>query len=276
MAGRSGPGLVVRVCSTRAEMAQHAATVVGERLRALRRRPRTLHVAFAAAPSQAEFLVALRRQPGIPWPRIVAFQLDEYLDLSADAPQRFASWLDRHLFQQVPLGMVHRIDTSVGPDAACARYEALLRAHPLDIACVGIGDNGHLAFNDPPVADLDDPLWVKAVELDEACRRQQVDDGCFPDLSSVPRRALTLTVPAILSAGFVCAVVPGPRKAAALRDALCGPVGPGCPASALRQHADTLLCCDAAAAAELPPPDGGLAAGGWGREDGGEGGPPTR
>ena len=261
MKAADGLGLVVHVGASRQEMARQAALAVAERLRVLRRRPRTLHVAFAAAPSQAEFLEALRRQPGVPWPRIVAFQLDDYVDLPAGAPQRFASWLDRHLFAQVPLGAVHRLDVAAGPDAACARYAALLRAHPLDIACVGIGDNGHLAFNDPPLADLDDPLWVKAVELDEACRRQQVEDGCFPHLEAVPRRALTLTVPAILSAGFVCAVVPGARKATALRRALCDPVGTACPASALRRHANALLWCDAAAASELPRAPAGLAAG---------------
>ena len=131
------------------------------------------------------------------------------------------------------------------------RYESLLRAHPLDVACIGIGENGHIAFNDPPVADFDDPRLVKEVELDDACRLQQVHDGWFRSFEETPRRALTLTVPAIMSSRVISCVVPGERKADAVHDTVNGPIATACPASILRRHHNATLLLDPASAARV-------------------------
>jgi glucosamine-6-phosphate deaminase len=142
----------------------------------------------------------------------------------------------------------HYLDGLADPAAECARYGSLLAGHPLDLCCLGIGENGHLAFNDPPVAEFDDPLDVKVVELDQACRQQQVGEGHFPTFDAVPRLAMTVTIPALLRAGAVLAVVPEGRKADAVRAALVGPVSTACPASALRSigHATLHLDVDSA------------------------------
>jgi glucosamine-6-phosphate deaminase len=194
---------------------------------------------FAAAPSQQAMLRELAVHPGIDWARVTAFHMDEYLGLEAGAPERFGAWLRRVLFDRVPIGTVHFID----PDAPAEAYARLLSAAPIDITCLGIGVNGHLAFNDPP-ADLDDPVLVKIVELDEVSRRQQVDDGCFAALADVPRRAITLTVPALLSATEVFCTVPGAQKRDAVTAALRGPIGGHLPASALRTHARCIVYVD--------------------------------
>jgi glucosamine-6-phosphate deaminase len=186
---------------------------------------------FASAPSQETTLRALAGQPGIDWGRVTAFHMDEYLGLDKDAPQRFGNWLRAVLFDQVPIGAAHLID----PDAPVEHYSELLAAAPIDILCLGIGVNGHLAFNDPP-ADFDDPALVKVVKLDEVSRMQQVDDGCFSTLDEVPSSAITLTIPALLSAAELFCMVPGAAKRAAVTCALYGPIDGKLPASALRTH----------------------------------------
>lgn len=240
--------LRVEAYTTPAAMGTAAAAAVAARLRSLLSQQSQVRVAFAAAPSQAEFLTALAQAPDLDWSRVMAFHLDEYIGLPAGHPACFARWLDRHLFRQVPLGAVHYLTgTAADPQTECRRYAALLGQAPLDLACIGIGENGHLAFNDPHVADFADPLAVKVVDLAEASRRQQVHDGCFPDLPAVPRQAMTLTIPTIVAARALSVVVPGAHKAAAVRAALTGPVSPACPASALRGHPDAVLYLDQAA-----------------------------
>jgi glucosamine-6-phosphate deaminase len=204
----------------------------------------TARAVFAAAPSQTETLAALVAAPGIDWRRVTAFHLDEYIGLPEVAPQRFARWLDDHLFGRVTLGTVHRMRPEPDPGAEATRYAALLAEAPLDLICLGVGVNGHLAFNDPPVADFHDPLDVKVVELDETCRRQQVDDGCFAAFGDVPRQALTLTVPRLLRAGRLVCSVPGPAKRAAVRAMLEGPLSTACPASILRTQTHCTLYLD--------------------------------
>ncbi len=207
---------------------------------------------FAAAPSQQEMLDHLVAADGIDWSRVTAFHMDEYLELPDDAPERFAAWLRTALFDRLPFAAVHTIEPGDDPEATAARYAALLDEAPIDVVCCGIGQNGHLAFNDPPVADLDDPLDVKVVELDDACRRQQVDDECFARLEDVPRRAVTLTIPRLLRAGRLFCVVPGALKRDAVVHALTAPLSPAHPATALRTHPDVTLYLDADSA---PPPD---------------------
>jgi glucosamine-6-phosphate deaminase len=189
---------------------------------------------FAAAPSQSEMLDALVAAPGIAWDRVTAFHMDEYIGLTPGAPERFASWLDTHLFARVPFQRVHRIVPEPDPEAAARAYAVALDTSPIDIVCLGIGVNGHLAFNDPPIADFADPLDVKVVELDATCRQQQVDDDCFARLEDVPRTAITLTVPRLLRAGRLFCMVPGASKREAVRATLHGPISTRCPASILR------------------------------------------
>ena len=207
---------------------------------------------FATGNSQLAFIDTLVALPGVPWENLTLFHMDEYVGLGADHPAGFRRWIRERIADRVPARAVHYLDGLAEPAAECDRYEGLLRAHPLDVCVLGIGENGHLAFNDPPVADFDDPRDVKVVELDQACRRQQVGEGHFPSVDDVPARAMTVTVPALLRARVVVAVVPERRKAVPVRDALLGPVSTACPASALRTAAGARLYLDAESAALLP------------------------
>lgn len=210
----------------------------------MRKLPGRVRMVFAAAPSQNETLETLARAMDLDWSRVTAFHMDEYAGLAKDAPQAFSRYLREHLFDLVHPGEIHLIDGLNDPARECGRYAALIKEAPIDIVCLGIGENGHLAFNDPPVADFKDPRGVKEVELDEACRRQQVNDGCFPALDAVPRRAITLTIPALTTAAHLFCSVPGPRKREAVRRTLEGPISPLCPATALRSHPDCTLYLD--------------------------------
>ena len=243
----------VRVLADRAALGRTAAAVVAMALRTrLAEKPRVRTV-FAAAPSQLELLDALVREPGIDWTRVDAFHMDEYLDLPPQAPQRFGNWLRAAFFDRVPLGSVHLIQPGADVLRTVDEYAGALAAAPIDLVCLGIGVNGHVAFNDPPVAELHDPADVKVVELDVVCRRQQVDDGCFDALEQVPRRAITLTVPRLLAADELFCVVPGSHKNRAVREALTGPLGMHCPATALRTHPNCTFFLDRESAAGLPP-----------------------
>lgn len=236
--------LAVKVYRDRSLMGANAGREVAAKLRDLLGRQKSVSAIFAAAPSQNETLAELCRASGIDWSRVVAFHMDEYLGLPGTAPQSFGRFLREAVFEKVQPGRVNYLDGTADPEKECARYSALLRAQPVDIVCMGIGENGHLAFNDPPVADFKDPKTVKPVELDLPCRQQQVNDGCFPSLDRVPKTALSLTIPALLSARTVFCMVPGPRKVQAVMDALQGPIATSCPASILRTHADATLYLD--------------------------------
>ena len=237
--------LDVRSFPTRDAMGSAAAADIAEEIAGRLARQAGVRIIFAAAPSQSEMLNALAAAPGIDWRRIEAFQMDEYIGLPERSPELFASWLGRHFFDRVPLGAVHPLVPERDPEAAARRYAAKLQAAPIDVVCLGIGMNGHLAFNDPPVADFADPLDVKVVELDEICRQQQVDDGCFGSIEEVPRRALTLTIPRLMRADRLFCVVPGSNKREAVFQTLNGPVDASCPASILRRQADCTLYLDA-------------------------------
>ncbi len=246
--------LDVEVYPDRRAMGRAAAAAAAGAMQRLLRRHGRIRAVFAAAPSQEEFLAALTATPNLPWDRVVAFHLDEYVGLPAHAPQRFATWLGPRLFDRVPFAAVHRIDGGAAdPEGECARYARLLRLEPPHLACIGVGENGHLAFNDPPVADFEDPVAVKVVELDERCRTQQVHDGCFPTLDAVPRRAITLTIPAIMAARAIICTVPAPSKAEAVAAALRGPIATACPASVLRRHLSARLFLDPDSAGRLLP-----------------------
>jgi glucosamine-6-phosphate deaminase len=208
------------------------------------------NVMFASGNSQFAFLDALVARDDVPWPAVVAFHMDEYAGLPQSHPASFQRYMRERVAARVPVGTFHYLHGDA-PDASAeaARYAALLQAFPLDLCCLGIGENGHLAFNDPPVADFDDPLDVKIVELDDACRRQQVGEGHFATIADVPAHAITVTVPALLRAARVLAIVPETRKAAPVAAALDGPVSTACPASALRNAAHATLYLDRESAA---------------------------
>ncbi len=237
--------LRVEVYPSRRAMGLAAARRVAQHLRTtLATKPRA-SVVLASAPSQSEFLSALIDEPGVDWQRVIAFHMDEYTGLAVDAPQGFGRFLRDHLFSKVTPGVVHYLDGNAADlRGETDRYSALLRAYPPDIVCGGIGENGHLAFNDPPVADFNDPLMVKAVDLVMESREQQVHDECFERLQDVPMRALTLTIPALVSAAHFSCVVPSRTKAEAVRDMLFGPISTACPASVLRRHPGAVLYLD--------------------------------
>lgn len=244
--------LEVKIFETRPEMGAAAATDIKNKLVELLAGKRELNVIFAAAPSQNEVLAALVADKEIEWNRIHAYHMDEYIGLHADAPQGFGNFLRAHIFDHVPFASVNCIDCSaVDADAEAERYGRLLDEHPADVVVMGIGENGHIAFNDPPVADFCDPKTVKAVKLDEICRQQQVNDGCFAKIDDVPTHALTLTVPALTRAPFLFCIVPASTKAWAVKETLTGSVDEHCPASILRTHDHAILYLDRDSAALL-------------------------
>ena len=193
------------------------------------------HAMFATGNSQLDFVRQLvQATPGVPWSETVVFHMDEYVGVGPDHPAGFQRWIRERITQPAGPKAAYYVEGLGDPGAECARYARLLRQFPLDLCCLGIGENGHLAFNDPPVADFSDPRDVKVVELDAACRAQQVNEGHFPGLDAVPSEAITVTIPALLRARRVLAIVPEARKARPVRDALLGPISTACPASALQ------------------------------------------
>jgi len=200
------------------------------------------HVMFATGNSQLEFVdMLVTATPGISWRDVVVFHMDEYVGIGPDHPAGFQRWIRERITDRAHPRRAHYIDGLAEPQAECGRYAKLLADHPLDLCCLGIGENGHLAFNDPPVADFADPLDMKVVELDRDCRLQQVHEGHFPDFDAVPTSALTATIPALLRAGTVLAIVPEARKAEPVRAAVLGPVSTACPASFLRTRDNVTL-----------------------------------
>lgn len=204
-----------------------------------------INMIFAAAPSQNEFLAALIEKD-IDWSRINAFHMDEYIGLDADAPQGFGNFLKFGLFDKVNFRAVNYINGNA-PDAAqeCERYENLLKEFPPHIVCMGIGENTHLAFNDPHVADFNDKKLVKVVDLDEACRQQQVNDGCFTDLGKVPEFAITLTIPTLFSGKYLFCMVPGEKKAQAVHHTITEEITEKYPSTILRKHGNAMMFTDA-------------------------------
>ena len=244
--------LTVNVYDTRTEMGEAAARDIKAKLLSLLQMKETVNMIFAAAPSQNEVLAALATDRDIPWERVNAFHMDEYIGLSKDAPQGFGNFLKAHIFGLAPFGSVHYIDISAeDPEAECERYAALLQKYPTDIVVMGIGENGHIAFNDPPVADFADPRAVKPVLLDEICRNQQVNDGCFAVIDDVPKYAITLTVPTLFAGKHLFCIVPAKTKANAVRATLCGEIGESCPATVLRRHPNAVLYLDQDSSAEV-------------------------
>jgi len=236
--------LQARVFTDRQALGRAAANDVAAKLKELLPR-KEVSVIFAAAQSQNEFLEALIATPGIDWSRVTAFHMDEFIGLPGTAPQSFGRWLRDRLFDKVKPGRVHYMDgMAKDVEKECARYAALLKASPPDVTCMGIGENGHLAYNDPPFADFGDPKAVKPVVVALASRQQQVNEDCFSRLEDVPKIAITLTVPTLLSAPWIYSMVPGARKAQAVKRTLEGAITADCPATILRRHDRAVLYLD--------------------------------
>ncbi len=237
--------LNVKIFDTRDAMGAQAAKECAAKMKELLSKKEHINMIFAAAPSQNEFLKSLYTDPDIDFTRINAFHMDEYVGLRADAPQGFGNFLKDRIFSKAPFRSVNYLN-GLAPDiqAECARYSKLLADNPIDIVCMGIGENGHIAFNDPHVAFFNDPAAVKVVELDLVCRQQQVNDGCFKTLDEVPTHALTLTIPTLFSGDFLFCMVPAPTKANAVKATVLGDVVEACPASILRRHENAILYVD--------------------------------
>jgi glucosamine-6-phosphate deaminase len=209
-------------------------------------------VMLATGNSQLAFLARLVTHADVDWSRVTAFHMDEYVGLPPSHPASFQRYMRERVAARLPVKQFHYLQGDTGDaEAEARRYEALLRAHPLDLCCCGIGENGHLAFNDPPDADFEDPADVKIVRLDDASRRQQVGEGHFDGIDDVPTHAITVTIPALLRARRVLAIVPEARKATAVQAALEGPITTACPASILRDHANATLYLDRDSAGSL-------------------------
>lgn len=238
--------LLVNVLPDRPALGKYAAQLAAEAIIGLTAQQEKVNIIFAAAPSQNEFLSALIADDKIGWAKINAFHMDEYIGLPAGAQQSFGAFLHGRLFSMVPFASVNYLNGNAEDIAAeCDRYSALLKESPPDIVCMGIGENTHLAFNDPPVADFNDPVLVKQVTLDADCRQQQVNDGCFATLADVPQTAITLTVPALLQAANIFCMVPGKTKQQAIEHTLNAPVSEQYPSTILRQHPNAILFVDA-------------------------------
>ena len=241
--------LKVKQFDTRDEMGRAAAADAAEVIKTLLREKAEINMIFAAAPSQDDFLKYLREDKEIDFTKINAYHMDEYIGLDKDAPQGFGNYLKENIFGKCPFKSVHYLNgQNPDPEAECARYSSLLAKVHIDIVCMGIGENGHIAFNDPANADFSDTKSVKTVRLDNICRQQQVNDGCFENFDKVPAMAMTLTVPMLMSADWHFCVVPTDRKAKAVKRMLEGTVSQQCPASILRRAPHATLYLDAQSA----------------------------
>ncbi len=244
--------LKVKVFDTRAEMGCCAGSEIAMKLKDLLQEKNEVNVMFAAAPSQNETLQTLMADPEIEWERVNAFHMDEYYALPEDHPSGFRNYLRKAVFDKKRFKSVHLINGNVeDPNQEAERYSELLKAYPLDICVLGVGENGHIAFNDPAVADFNDEKLVKVVDMDEQCRMQQVHDGCFKQLADVPVQAITVTIPGLCAADWMYCSVPAATKAEAIDRMIHGPIGVECPATILRMHPHAFLYTDKEAGSSL-------------------------
>ena len=234
--------LRVKIFQDRTAMGADAARDVAAEMRRLLAEKAQINMIFAAAPSQSDFLAALIAEADIDWKRVNVFHMDEYIGIDNDHPQSFAKFVKTHVADQFAVGAFYPLNGACkSVSEECARYEKLLRDHPVDIVCMGIGENGHIAFNDPGVADFNDPVAIKPAKLDEVCRMQQVHDGCFASIDEVPTHAFTLTCPTLVKATYKFCIVPAATKAKAVARMLSGEVSDDCPATLLRVSENATL-----------------------------------
>ncbi len=237
--------LLIKIFDNRSEMGVNAAKDVSKCIRSLLENKDCVNMIFAAASSQNDFLKALLEDAEIDWTRVNAFHMDEYIGLEMGAVQSFGTFLKERIFDKVPFRSVSYINGhAINASDECLRYAALLDKYPVDIVCLGIGENGHIAFNDPHVAHFDDCERIKVVSLDDRSRMQQVHDGCFSTLERVPVSAFTLTIPALIAAKYMFCVVPSKTKDVAVFNTVNGPISESCPASILRRKENAVLYLD--------------------------------
>lgn len=227
------------IAPSRKEMGIAAGRCGEEHLVSLLAAKETVRVIMGSAPSQDDVLGYLKASKKIDWSRIEVFHMDEYIGISADDKAAFSNYLDRTLFNTLKVKAFHKILAETkDPQAVCDEYSKLLLAEPIDVVFLGIGENGHIAFNDPDMADLKDPLAMKIVSLDDVCRMQQVHDGCFKTFDDVPKQALSLTVPTLMSGAHLVCTVPTAKKNNACLRMIMGSISAECPATAMRLHPD--------------------------------------
>lgn len=244
--------LKVFIAPNAEDMGTAAAKAIADRMLKVYEEKGELRMMFAAAPSQNTTLKALLETPGLPWDKVTAFHMDEYVGISDQAPQSFRNYLYKAVFSKAPFKKVYYIEGDA-PDAqkAADEYAKLLNEAPLDIIVLGIGENGHIAFNDPPFSSFTEKEDVKVITMAERSRIQQVNDGCFSALELVPHDAITVTIPSFMKAEALFCVVPNNRKAEAVRKTLKEDVSEDCPASVLRRHDNAFLYIDEEAASLL-------------------------
>ncbi len=243
--------LTVRIFASEKEAGKQAADFVAQEINSATEKRGWANLILATGTSQFAFIEALKDKD-LDWGRIRAFHLDEYSGIPENHPASFRNYLRQRILDDVRPAEVYLLNgdaENLGEEIG--KYEGLLRKYPTDIACIGIGENGHIAFNDPPEADFADPRLVKIVNLDRECRMQQLGEGWFPTLEDVPAQAITLTIPAIMNSRTISCLVPHKRKAPAVRNTLNGPIGTSCPASILRKHPRAVLFLDEDSASEI-------------------------
>jgi glucosamine-6-phosphate deaminase len=237
--------LWVNVYNSETEMAQNAAKIASQYLNDLLQKQDTVRLLLATGNSQIKFLDALIVGGGVDWSRVVCFHLDEYLGITADHSASFRRYLGERVEQKLKPKAFHYIEGDTWqPLLECDRYTKLLQAEPIDLCLLGIGDNGHIAFNDPSVANFQDPYSVKLVKLDETNRQQQVKTGYFSDIDKVPQYAFTLTIPMISQAKKIICLAPGKRKTQVIQQMLQGSITANFPASILRKQTQATLFLD--------------------------------
>jgi glucosamine-6-phosphate deaminase len=243
--------LPVHIHDTRAESGKAAAEDAARRINDIIAKNGVANLVFAAAPSQNDLLENLLKHD-IDWTKVRGFHQDEYVGIAEDEPAGFGNFMRRAIFDKVPFKELHFMYSKTGtPQEQCDAYAAKLKQYPIDLIFLGFGENGHMAFNDPDVADFNDPYAVKLVQLDDICRQQQVNDGCFPSIDAVPTHAMTMTLSFIMSVPQAICVVPTVRKADAVYNALRGEVTTRCPGSILRNHPNAALYLDSDSASRL-------------------------
>lgn len=248
MIERKVDGINLKIFDTREEMGSKAAEDARAVLKKLLSEKEEINLIFAAAPSQSDFLGLLADSVGIDWSRVNVFHMDEYIGLEVCSKRSFSGYLENILFHKLNLKSKNFINGMADPEEECIRYSELINKNEIDIVFMGIGENGHIAFNDPAFADFDDKKVVKIVNLDEVSRNQQVHDGCFEKLDDVPKTAITLTIPMLISGKQIFCIVPSRTKAEAVRNTLEGEISESCPASILRTIPNVHMYIDSEAA----------------------------
>ena len=237
--------LLVRVFDTREEMGQSAGKEAASCIKQLLAEKKSVNIMFAAAPSQNETLATLLADQEIDWSRINAYHMDEYVGLEPSHPAGFRNYLKRTIFDKKIFQNINLLNGNAEDiELEAARYAKILRDNPLDVCILGVGENGHIAFNDPPVADFNDSTYVKVVELEDRCRRQQVNDGCFEHIEDVPTHALSVTIPGLMQSKYMFCSVPAATKAEAVYHMINDNISTDCPATILKMHENARLYTD--------------------------------